>query len=115
MTLLLVLLGGAVGAPLRYLADAWVRRRVGSDLPWATLGVNVSGSFALGVLAATAPPWVLALGGVGVCGGLTTFSTFSFETVRLLEEGRVGAAGLNVLLSVGGALAAVAAGYAVAM
>jgi CrcB protein len=112
MTLLLVLLGGAVGAPLRYLADAWVSRRVVADVPWGTLAVNVAGSFVLGVLAAAAPAWLLTLGGVGLCGALTTFSTFSFESVRLLEQGRTGWAVLNVLASVGGALVAVAAGHA---
>jgi CrcB protein len=112
MTLVLVLLGGAVGAPLRYLADGWVSARTrSSDLPWGTLGVNVTGSFLLGLLAAVAPTWLLELAGSGLCGALTTFSTFSFETVRLVEQGRVRPALLNVGASVGLGLAAAALGW----
>ena len=113
MTLLLVLVGGAVGAPLRYLADGWVSRRAGPALPWGTLAVNVAGSFLLGVLAAASPTWLITLGGTGLCGALTTFSTFSFETVRLLEEGRLRSALLNVLASVALGLAAAALGWCV--
>lgn len=111
MTLLLVLLGGAVGAPLRYLADGWVTARARGPFPWGTFAVNVVGSFVLGLLLATGPEWLVALGGVGVCGALTTFSTFSFETVRLLEQGRTAPALLNVVGSVGVGLAAAAAGW----
>ena len=111
MTLLLVLLGGAVGAPLRYLADGWVSARTRSALPWGTLTVNVAGSFVLGVLAAAAPAWLVELAGTGLCGALTTFSTFSFETVRLVEEGRVRPALLNVAISLGLGLAAAALGW----
>lgn len=100
MTLLLVLVGGAIGAPVRFLADRWVTTRLPGPFPWGTLAVNVVGSFVLGLLAASAPQWLLALGGVGFCGALTTFSTFSFETVRLAEEGRWGAATLNVAAGV---------------
>lgn len=111
MTLVLVLLGGAVGAPVRYLADGWVTARTSGPFPWGTFAVNVVGSLALGLLAAAAPGWLLALGGVGVCGALTTFSTFSFETVRLLEQGRSGVAVLNVAGSAAVGLAAAALGW----
>lgn len=111
MTLLLVLVGGAVGAPLRYLADSWLSRRVGGVFPWGTFAVNVAGSFGLGLLAATAPEWLVALGGVGVCGALTTFSTFGFETVRLAEKGRPGPALLNVVGSLALGLAAASTGW----
>ncbi len=119
MTLLLVLIGGAVGAPLRYLADQLVSARTASTFPWGTLAVNVVGSLVLGltvgaVSSAGGPSWVLSLVGTGACGALTTFSTFSFETVRLVEDGRWAAAGANVLGSVSAALAACVAGYALA-
>ena len=117
MTVVLVLLGGAVGAPLRYLTDLVVRSRVDTALPWGTWCVNVAGSFVLGLAAAAvsvhdAPGWVLTLVGTGFCGALTTFSTFGYETVRLLEEGSWRGAALNVLLGVGAGLPACAAGWA---
>ncbi len=117
MTVVLVLVGGAVGAPLRYLADLWVQRRVDSVLPWGTLSVNVAGSLLLGVVAgavrtAGAPSWLLVLLGTGFCGSLTTFSTFGYETFRLVEDGSWAEALLNVALSVVLGLAAVSAGWA---
>lgn len=77
--------GGAIGAVLRY----WVSVRLESDrFPWATLSVNVLGSFALGLLVfAGAGETTMQLLGIGVCGAFTTFSTFSVETVRLWERG----------------------------
>jgi CrcB protein len=87
VTVLLVALGAAVGAPLRYLIDRAVQRRHDSLFPWGTLAVNVAGSLILGTLAggAVSRP-VFALLGVGLCGALTTYSTFGFETVRLFEQ-----------------------------
>lgn len=116
---LLVLAGGAIGAPLRYLLDLHIQARHDSVFPWGTLAVNVLGSFLLGVVAAlvAAHPdagWVLTLLGVGVCGALTTFSTFGYETVRLAQAGSRVAAGFNVVVSVAAALAAVSAGWALA-
>jgi CrcB protein len=116
MTLLLVLVGGAVGAPLRYLVDQHVSARHDSVLPWGTLTVNVAGSLLLGVVAGAvttggAPAWVLTLVGTGLCGALTTFSTFGYETVRLLQQGSWLPALLNVVLSVTVSFAAVAAGW----
>ena len=111
MTLLLVLVGGALGAPARYLADRWLTARLPGAFPWGTFVVNVAGSFVLGVLAAAAPAGLLVLGGTGFCGALTTFSTFSFETVRLLETGRPLAAVANVTASVVVSVAAAAAGW----
>ncbi len=117
MTVVLVLLGGAVGAPLRYLTDLLVQSRHDSVLPWGTLTVNVAGSFMLGVVGAAvsvagAPSWLMALAGTGFCGALTTFSTFGFETVRLFEEGSVLEALVNAVGSLAAGLAAVAAGWA---
>ena len=103
MTLLLVLLGAAAGAPLRYVTDRFVQSRHDSVFPWGTWIVNVAGSFVLGAVSAA---WVdgplPALLGTGFCGGLTTWSTFGFETVRLLEEGAL----RQALAYLGGSLAA---------
>lgn len=109
MTVLLVALGAAVGAPLRYLTDRAVRARYGTRLPWGTLTVNVVGSLVLGfVLGLPVPPAVVALIGTGFCGALTTYSTFSLETLRLAQAGESLAAAANVLLSV---LAGLGAAY----
>lgn len=94
-----VFVGGALGAPGRYLLDGWVRRLVGERLPWGTLSVNVLGSFILGMASAGLEGTALALVGTGFCGALTTFSTFSFESWRLGEGGRGQAALANVGLS----------------
>jgi fluoride exporter len=116
MTALLVLLGGAVGAPARYLTDLYIRERTGADFPWGTIAVNALGSLVLGVLAGAAsggvlPAWVLTLVGTGFCGALTTFSTFSYETVRLAENGQWRSAALNVLGSLAVGTAAVSLGW----
>jgi CrcB protein len=119
VTILAVLLGGAIGAPLRYLTDVFVQSRHDSDFPWGTFTVNVVGSLVLGVTAAAvvelgSPPWVLAFVGTGICGALTTFSTFGYETVRLLGEGSVTAAAANSVASIVVALGACAGGFALA-
>jgi len=111
VTLLLVALGGAVGAPARYLADRWLSARLPGAFPWGTFAVNVVGSLLLGLLAATAPSGLVALAGTGFCGALTTFSTFSFETVRLLETGRPVPAAVNVTASVVVSVVAAALGW----
>jgi CrcB protein len=112
MTVLLVLLGGAVGAPARYLTDLAVQRLHSTVFPWGTWTVNLLGSLVLGVVAgASAPGWLLSLVGTGLCGALTTFSTFGFETVRLVEDGDHAAAAWNVAGSLVAGLAAVALGW----
>jgi CrcB protein len=117
VTVLLVALGAAVGAPLRYLVDRAVQARHDSLFPWGTLAVNVAGSFLLGLLAATtmhtsAP--VMAALGTGLCGALTTYSTFGYETVRLLQERARFYAVLNVTVSVVAGLGAAVAGTVLA-
>ena len=119
MTAVLVVLGAAVGAPLRYLADRAVQARHDSVFPWGTFTVNVTGSFVLGVLiqglAVRAVPGSLnALLGTGLCGALTTYSTFGFETVRLLAERARAYAVLNVAASIVAGLGAAFCGTAVA-
>jgi len=113
VTAVLVVVGAAAGAPLRYLADRVLRVRFGATLPWATFAVNVAGSALLGlVVGAAAPPPLLALVGTGFCGALTTYSTFGAETVALAEDGRPVAAAVNALGSVLACLAAAALGLA---
>jgi len=117
MTVAMVLLGGAIGAPLRYLTDLYVQSRRDSVMPWGTFIVNVVGSLVLGVTMAlagslTLPSWVLPLVATGFCGALTTFSTFGYETIRLLEEGSTFAAATNSLGSLGVGLGVCAGGYA---
>ncbi|MFD9704395.1 fluoride efflux transporter CrcB [Lentzea sp. NPDC059081] len=97
MTLLAVFLGAALGAPCRYLLDRFVSARVSSDFPFGTLTVNVLGCLLIGFLVGTS--WMPLLG-VGFCGGLTTYSTFSYETVKLLEAEKYRPALLNVVVSV---------------
>lgn len=114
-----VALAGALGAPARYLVEAWVSGQRSRAFPWGTLVVNLSGSFLLGLLtglvlhhAFPTSPQVLL--GAGFCGAYTTYSTFAVETVRLAERGLGRAALANVALSVGGGLLAAAAGLALA-
>ncbi|MGI5492976.1 fluoride efflux transporter CrcB [Microtetraspora malaysiensis] len=116
MTLLLVFLGGAVGAPTRYLMDRLVQRWHDTVFPWGTFVVNVTGSFILGLLTGLQPgPFVATLAGSGFCGALTTFSTFGFETMRLIEEGSFAEAALNVVGSLLLGVLAAAAGYGLAV
>jgi fluoride exporter len=117
VTLLLVIAGGLIGAPVRYLTDLLVQARHDSVFPWGTFTVNVIGSLVLGLVlgaasAGAVPSSVVAFVGTGICGALTTFSTFGFETVRLLEEGSILAAGANAVGSLVAGLAAGSVGWA---
>ncbi|MFG1779780.1 fluoride efflux transporter CrcB [Micromonospora sp. NPDC049048] len=115
MTVLLIALGAAVGAPLRYLTDRAVQARLGGTLPWGTLTVNVAGSFLLGLLVGLpVGPAAAALLGTGFCGALTTYSTFGYETLRLARRGRRFLVLVTVLSSVAAGLAAATAGFALA-
>ncbi|TDO41985.1 fluoride efflux transporter CrcB [Paractinoplanes brasiliensis] len=115
MTWLLVAVGAAVGAPLRYLTDRLIQSRHDSVFPWGTLTVNVAGSLLLGVV--TGLPTdsaVAALVGTGFCGALTTYSTFSYETLRLLQDGALFYAMVNVVASLVAGFGAAALGLVVA-
>jgi CrcB protein len=115
MTLVLIVLGAACGAPLRYLADRAVQTRHDTVFPWGTLAVNVAGSALLGFLAALpAGDGVMALAGTGFCGALTTYSTFGYETVRLLEQRARFHAVANAVTSVVAGLGAAFCGAALA-
>jgi CrcB protein len=116
--LLLVCLGAAIGAPTRYLLDRTVQGRHDSVMPWGTLAVNVLGSLVLGLLTGLAahrdvPVEVTLALGTGLCGAMTTYSTFSYETLRLFEDGARLLALANVALGLSAGLAAAVAGYAV--
>ena len=116
---LLVAAGAAIGAPLRYLTDRAVQSRHGSAVPFGTLTVNVVGSLILGaVVAATmahpAPTDLQTLLGTGFCGAFTTYSTFSYETVRLMQERAGRAAAISVALTLVAGVGAAAAGFALA-
>lgn len=112
--------GGALGSVLRFELNRWLTAMLGSALPWGTILINIGGSFAIGLSAALfagragaaiplqARQFVL----VGLCGGFTTFSSFSLQTLSLIQAGEPGRALLNVALSVVLCLAGVCLGYA---
>lgn len=118
MGLVLVMLGAAVGAPLRYLTDRAVQRRHDTIFPWGTFSVNMIGSLILGAVIgaarAGAAPQEVQLGlGVGFCGALTTYSTLSYETLRLAEDGARFFAAANVVASIVAGLGAAFVGAAI--
>ncbi len=114
-------LGSAFGGTARWLLSDGLLSPVGTGFPWGTLFVNVTGSFLIGLYAALARPGGGLISGpiqrhffmTGVFGGYTTFSIFSLESIQLVEQGLFAAAGLNVAVSLGSWLLAVAAGFLV--
>ncbi|MCZ0974965.1 fluoride efflux transporter CrcB [Streptomyces albulus] len=117
MNWLLVVAGAVVRAPLRFLTDRFVQARHDTVFPWGTCAVNVVGSLILGLVSGAvatgaAGPHVQLLLGTGLCGALTTYSTFSYETLRLATDGARGYAVLNLGLSLAAGLAAACAGVA---
>jgi CrcB protein len=116
---LLLMVGGGIGAVLRFCLALWVDARVGTHLPWGTFAVNAVGCFGIGVVATLADEHTLISPALrlflvtGVLGGFTTFSAFGMETWQLVEDGRAIAALGNAVGSVTAGLAAVIAGVAV--
>jgi CrcB protein len=115
-----IAVGSALGGVSRYLVGGLTQRLAGGTFPTGTLLINVTGSFLLGLIlrygveTTTLTPEVRALLTVGFCGGYTTFSTFSYETVALAEDGEWTRAALYVALSVGLSLIATFLGFAAA-
>jgi CrcB protein len=112
-----VCLGAAVGAPGRYVVDRAVQVRHDSVMPWGTVLVNLTGSLLLGVLVGLAttrdlPEAVSLALGAGLCGAFTTYSTFGYETLRLVEDGARLHAVLNVGVSLLAGVGAAVLGYA---
>ncbi|CCG06972.1 fluoride efflux transporter CrcB [Pararhodospirillum photometricum] len=108
MTFALIAVGSALGGVLRYWMSGWVAAQTGQTFPWGTLAVNILGSFVIGLFATlTAPEGRWLVPGeirqffmTGVCGGFTTFSSFSLQTLALAQDGQWLWAGLNVVGSV---------------
>ncbi len=114
-----LLVAGALGAPSRYLLDGFIQQRTSRQWPLGTLVINVTGSFALGVLSGLVlyhafPNDLEVVLGAGFCGSFTTFSTFTFETARLAEEGAWRQAGEYWALTLGVGIAAAALGLTAA-
>ena len=111
MTWLLVAVGAALGAPLRYLTDRAVQRWLGTSYAWGTLSVNILGTFLLGVLVGLGSDhlWSMLLA-TGFCGAYTTYSAFAYETVELARSRRGTLAAAGAALTLGLGLVAVTVG-----
>jgi CrcB protein len=122
LTYVWIAIGGALGSVARYACSSFAATWIGETFPWGTLIVNVTGSFVIGVFAQlTGPDGRLLVSPdarqfvmVGVCGGYTTFSSFSLQTLNLVRDGDMLRAGMNITLSVALCLAAVWLGAAAA-
>ena len=123
MVYFLVAIGSALGGTLRYWLSVVISNWVGQIFPWGTLVINVTGSFAIGFFSAfTAPEGRVFVPGewrqffmVGVCGGYTTFSSFSLQTLTLANDGEWGWAGWNIGLSISLCLLGVWLGHVCAL
>ena len=118
MTYIIVFIGGVVGALARYFIDRFVKEEVGQALPWGTLAVNVIACIILGAVMGGFSKRgistdVVALLGTGFCGALSTFSTFSNDTYKLIESGLIGKAYANIGISLVLGLVSIFGAYAV--
>ena len=112
-----LVVAGSIGAPTRFLLDGFVQDHTSGAFPWGTFAINMTGSLALGLLTGAAlyhafPSTPKIILGAGFCGAYTTFSTWTFETVRLLEEGALREAFLNAVMSLLIGVGAAGAGLA---
>ena len=116
---ILVFMGGGLGAFARYVLAGWVQQSSGNGFPWGTLAVNVGGSLLIGLVMSLSSrmlwitPQLRLLLATGFLGGFTTFSTFSYETFSLVQDGELAFAGFNVVFTVMACLAGTWAGIAV--
>jgi CrcB protein len=116
-----IMIGGAIGSALRYAMSTWIAEATHSTFPWGTLAVNVIGSFVIGFFTGLTgtdgpllvSPFARAFVTIGILGGFTTFSSFSLQTMLLVQDGQWFSAAGNVLSSVALSLVAAAAGIAV--
>lgn len=121
-TYLWIAVGSALGGMARYACSSLVANWVGQAFPWGTLMINILGSFVIGFFASlTGPDGRLLVAGdvrqfviVGLCGGYTTFSSLSLQTLTLAQDGEIARAGLNIAASVVLCLLAVWVGYVAA-
>lgn len=119
MMLLWVMIAGGLGSGTRYLIGQWAVSAIGASFPYGTLIVNLAGCFALGVVfqlasAGSLSPEMRTAIAAGFLGGFTTYSSFNQETIALFSSGAVGAAGVNIAITIAGGLAAGALGLAAA-
>jgi CrcB protein len=119
MTYVAISIGAVLGANARYFVGGWVADRLGATFPFGTLVINVTGSLLIGVVLTVSserltPDWFRPLLAIGFLGSYTTFSTFSYETLALVQNGAVAAAMVNVVASVGAAFLGVYAGTVLA-
>lgn len=119
MTVIAVILAGALGAVLRFIVDSAIKHRRTHRFPWTTLLINLTGSAVIGVLAGAvifhhSSPALLTILGTGFCGGYTTFSTASVESVRLIEQRQWSLALYNTFGTLLGTVGACATGLALA-
>ena len=119
MTYVAISVGAILGANARYLVGGWVADRLGSAFPYGTLVINVSGSLLIGFVLTLATerlmaPWFRPALAIGFLGAYTTFSTFSYETLALIQDGALPSAAVNVAASVGAAIVGVYVGTVLA-
>jgi CrcB protein len=116
MTVLMIVLGAGLGAPARYLTDRTVQSRYDTVFPFGTLTVNIVASLVLGIVAGLgtrATPALTAFVGTGFCGAMSTYSSFSFETLRLVQDGARLYAMANIAVSLVAGIGAAAGGWSI--